>query len=188
MGALACTHRNHEYKTQSRQELQQAKISTKSQGEGSHSPQGSGATVGYHKKGHPKQEPKRLPKPCKYQSQRTTTRSRLILRFARGPRRKGLGRKANSPPRRGPLAEALSPEAPPRKASDGLPILRFARGPTHKASGEVPILRLARGRLGNNLVASVSTDFSDKTSRVQPLPQRQPHVDAIQRSDRRDGR
>ena len=35
--------------------------------------------------------------------------SRLILRFAQGPRRKGLGRKANSPPYRGPLAEALSP-------------------------------------------------------------------------------
>ena len=90
--------------------------------------------------------------------------SRLILRFTRGSCHKGLGQKANSPPRRGPLAEALLPEAPPRKASDGLPILRFARGPTHKALDEVPILRLARGRLGNNLVASVPTDFSEKTS------------------------
>jgi len=51
------------------------------------------------------------------------------------------------------LVEALSPEAPPRKASDGLPILRFARG-----------------RLGNNLVASISTDFSDKASHLVNAP------------------
>ena len=67
-------------------------------------------------------------------------------------RSQGLGRLSDSPEARAAttlhLAEALSPEALPRKASDGLPILRFARG-----------------RLGNNLVASVSTDFSDKTSR-----------------------
>ena len=88
---------------------------------------------------------------------------------------RGLGRFSDSPEARAAkasdekptlrLAGALSPEALPRKASDGLPILRFARGPAHKASDEVPILRLARGWLGNNLVASVSTDFSDKTSR-----------------------
>ena len=69
---------------------------------------------------------------AKNQSQRTTTRSRQILRFARGLRR-GLRRKAkalcpadalsSSPSRRCPLTEA-----PPRKASDGIPILRFAQG------------------------------------------------------------
>ena len=160
-----------------------SQVSTKPQGECLHSPRGSGATVGYHKKGYPKQEPKRLLRPCQYQSQRTTMRSRLILRFARGPCNKGLGRKANSPPCRGPLAEA-----PPHMASHGLPILRFTRGLAHKASDEVPILRLARGRLGNNLVASVSTNFSDKTSRVQPLPQCQLHVDTVQQSGRRDER
>ena len=111
---------------------------------------------------------------------------------------RGIGRFSNSPEARAAkpsdekttlrLAEAPSPEALPREASDGLPILRFARGPAHKASDETPILRLARGRLGNNLVASVSIDFSDKTSRVQPLPQRQPHIGAVQRSGRRDGR
>ena len=105
-GALARTHWNHENKTQSRREPLQDIISTKPQGECSHSPRGSGATVGYHKKGHPKQEPKRLPKPCKYQSQRTTTRSRPILRLARSPRRN------DSLPRRGPLAEALSCQGP----------------------------------------------------------------------------
>ena len=82
-------------------------------------------------------------------------------------RSQGLGRFSDSPETRTTttlrLAEALSPEAPPRKASDGLPILRFARG-----------------RLGNNLVASASTDFSDKTSRVQPLSRRQPHVGTVQ--------
>ena len=66
-------------------------------------------------------------------------------------RSQGLGRFSDSPEARAAmilrLAEALSPEAPPRKASDGLPILRFARG-----------------RLGNNLIASVSADFSDKAS------------------------
>ena len=66
-------------------------------------------------------------------------------------RSQGLSRFFDSPEARAAttlcLAEALSPEAPPRKASDGLPILRFARG-----------------RLGNNLVAFVSTDFSDKAS------------------------
>ena len=54
----------------------------------------------------------------KNQSQRTTTRSRQILQLAQCLRR-GLRRKA----------KALRPaEAPPRKASDGIPILRFARG------------------------------------------------------------
>jgi len=72
-------------------------------------------------------------------------------------RSQGLGRFSDSPEARAAttlcLAEALSPEAPPRKASDGLPILRFARG-----------------RLGNNLVASVSTNFSDKASHPVNAP------------------
>ena len=83
---------------------------------------------------------------------------------------RGLGQFSDSPEARAAKASDEKPtlhlaEALPRKASDGLPILRFTRGPAHKASDEVPILRLARGRLGNNLVASISTDFSDKTSR-----------------------
>ena len=45
-------------------------------------------------------------------------------------RSQGLGRFSDSPEARAAmtlcLAEALSPEAPPRKASDELPILRFA--------------------------------------------------------------
>ena len=68
-------------------------------------------------------------------------------------RSQGLGRFSDSPEARAAttlrLAEALSP----RKASDGLPILRFARG-----------------RLGTNLIASVSTDFSDKASRPVNAP------------------
>ena len=107
-------------------------------------------------------------------------------------RSQGLGRFSDSPEAHAAttlhLAEALSPEASPRKASDGLPSLRFARGPAREASDELPIPRLARGRLGNNLVASASTNFSNKTSRVQPLLRRQPHVGAAQQSGRRDGR
>ena len=67
--------------------------------------------VEYHKKGYPKQEPKIL-----LQSQRTTTRSRQILRLAQGLRR-GLRRKAKAlrpaealsprPPRRGPAPQCL---------------------------------------------------------------------------------
>ena len=57
------------------------------------------------------------------------------------------------------LAQGLA-----RKASDGEPILRLARGPAREASDEVPILRLARGRLGNNPVASASTDLPDRMS------------------------
>jgi len=78
-----------------------SQVSTNPQGECSHSPRGSGATVGYHKKGYPKQEPKRLLRPYKYQSRRTTTGPRPILRFA-PPR----------PSRRGPLAEADSRRGP----------------------------------------------------------------------------
>ena len=80
---------------------------------------------------------------------------RLILRFARGSRRKasadspirprptpqGLGRATNSPPRPRPLA----------------------RGPTRKASGEVPILHLARGRLGISPAVAL-TDHPDRAS------------------------
>jgi len=134
--------------------------------------------VGYRKKGYPKQEPKRL------------------LRTSQISKPKDNHRvSADSPTRPKPASQRLSTssrpsraEAPLCKASDGLPILRFARGPASEASDEVPILRLARGRLGNNLVASASTDFSDKMSRVQPLPRRQPHVGAVQQGGRRDVR
>ena len=99
--------------------------------------------VGYHKKGYPKREPKKLLSPCKYQCQETTMRPRLILQFARGPRRTASD---EVPTLR--LAEAPSPEAPRRKASD-----------------KVPILRLARGWLGNDPVTAASTGFSNKMSR-----------------------
>ena len=79
----------------------------------------------------------------------------LILRLARGPARKASD---EVPILR--LARGLA-----CKASDEVPILHLARGPACKASDEVPILRLARGRLGDNPVASASTDFPDRTSR-----------------------
>ena len=65
------------------------------------------------------------------------------------------------PPRTisGLTRSGLGPERN-HEASNEVPILHLA----HKASDALPILHLARGRLGNNLVASVSTDFSDKTS------------------------
>ena len=124
VGALARTHRNHENKTQSRREPLQDRLSTKPQGECSHSPRGLGATVGYHKKGYPKQEPKKFLRPCKYRSQETTTRPRPIPRFAQGPCRKasnevpslrlargpapqGLGRGTDSPPRPRPRSKGL---------------------------------------------------------------------------------
>ena len=50
-----------------------SQVSSKPQEERSHSPRGSGATVGYHKKGSPKQEPKKSLRPCKNRSQETTT-------------------------------------------------------------------------------------------------------------------
>ena len=76
--------------------------------------------VGYHKKGYPKQEPKILLKPCKNQSQRTTTRSRQTLRLAQSLHR-GLRRKAKAlrptealslgPPRRGPASQCVGWDA-----------------------------------------------------------------------------
>ena len=76
---------------------------------------------------------------------------------------------------------SASPEAPPRKASDEVLILRLARGPARKASDEVPILqfargpaprglgrtlsyRLARGRLGINPITAALTNFPDRMS------------------------
>ena len=92
------------------------------------------AVVGYHKKGYPKREPKKLLSPCKYQRQETTTRPRPILRFARGPRRTASD---EVPTLR--LAEAPSPEAPRRKASDEVPTLRLAEAPSPEApSPEAP--------------------------------------------------
>ena len=74
-----------------------------------HYPQIEKLLVGYHKKGYPKREPKKLLSPCKYQSQETTTRPRPILRFAQGPR---------------------------RTASDEVPTLRLVEAPL--ARGPVP--------------------------------------------------
>jgi len=84
--------------------------------------------VGYHKNEYHKQEPKILLKPCKNQSQRTTTRSRQILRLAqglrrglrpprpsrRGPALQGLGRDTNSPirPRLGSATTSSPPSRP----------------------------------------------------------------------------
>ena len=138
--------------------------------------------VGYHKKGYPKQEPKRSLKTSQISKPKDNHRVSADSPTHLEPASQRLR-----------LTEAPSPrpsraKAPLRKASNGLPILRFARGPASEASDEVPILRLARGRLGNNLVASASTDFSDKTSRIQPLPRRQPHVGAVQQDGRRDVR
>ena len=54
-------------------------------------------SVGYHKKGYPKQEPKILLSPCKNQ----TARSQQIFRFARGlaPRPQAKDQKLSTPPR-----------------------------------------------------------------------------------------
>ena len=135
------------YKTQSQQKLPQAEASSKPQGEYSHSPRGSGATVGYHKKGYPKQEPKILLIACKNQSQRTTTRSWPILRFVRGLRR-GLSRKAKAlrP------TETLSPRPRPARPQTGC---QFFDSP--------------EAGLSNNLVTSTPTGSSDKTSSRQEL-------------------
>ena len=59
-------------------------------------------SVGYHKKGYPKQEPKMSLKPCKNQSQKTTVRSLQ-----------------NSPIRSRPCAEALSPRPRPKRLRMG---------------------------------------------------------------------
>ena len=61
-----------------------------------------------------------------------------------------------------------SPEAPPHKASDGLPILRFTRG-----------------RLGNDLIASASTDFPDKASRPVNAPNHSCNVSRMMAQYRR---
>ena len=110
------------YKTQSQWGCYEPCL-VKTSGECPHSSRGSGATVGYHKKGYPKQELKILLKPCKNQSQRTTTRSRQILRLAQGLRR-GLRRKAKAlrpvealsprPPRRGPAPQYQDTNSPIR--------------------------------------------------------------------------
>jgi len=77
-------------------------------------------SVGYHKKGYPKQEPKILLSPCKNQ----TARSQQIFRFARGlaPRPQAKDQKLPTPPRpsrRGPLTEALSPRPCPERPRTG---------------------------------------------------------------------
>ena len=95
-----------------------------------------------------------------YQKRDTLSENRknclALVNIKAKKQRRGLGRFFVSPEARAAqpltrcrlcLAEAPSPEAPRRKASD-----------------EVPILCLARGRLGNDPITAASTDFSDKTS------------------------
>ena len=114
-GALARTHRGLEYEIPSRQELSRAKSRQNLRRVPSLLPR-LGATVGYRKKGYPKQEPKILLKPCKNQSRKTTARSQQILRFARGlaPRPQAKGQKLPTlprPSRRGPTPKGLGRDA-----------------------------------------------------------------------------
>ena len=121
-----------------------SQVSSKPQGECSHSPRGSGATVGYHKKGYPKQEPKKLLRPCKKRNQKTTagkpatSEARLdrpahleqISGLDRGPTPQGLGRGTDSlahprPHTARPRTRyrfSDSPEAPRHEASDEHPV------------------------------------------------------------------
>ena len=144
-GALARTLRNHQIQNTIPTGAATTQVSSKTSGECPHSSRGSGATVGYHKKGYPKQEPKILLKPCKNQSQRTTTRSRQILRFARvlAPRPQAKGQKLPAPlrpSRQGILAETLSPRP-------------SHRGPTPKGLGR-DANSMIRSRLGSAATSS----------------------------------
>ena len=131
-----------------------------------------GATVEYHKRGPLSENQKNPLGPVKIKAKKQLLANPRpyprppTLCLARGlgrpteslprsrPRTKGLGRPTESPPR----------SKPRRKASDGLPIFRLARGLARKASDGEPILRLARGRLGNNPVASASTNLPNQAS------------------------
>ena len=153
MGALARTHCGLEHKTQSRRELQRAK---------------SRQTL---------RESARTPPEARGLLSATTKRDTLsknrkncldLVNIEAKRQPQGLGRFFDSPEAHAARPRtryqlSASPEAPTRKASDEVLILRLARGPARKASDEVPILRLSRGWLGINPVAAL-TDFSDRTS------------------------
>jgi len=95
-----------------------------------------------------------------------------ILWLARGPTSQGLRRGTNSPTRPRPHATrprtryrfSDSSDAPHRKASDEVSILRLARGPAPRGLRRAPSYRLARGRLGIKPITTTLTDFSDETS------------------------
>ena len=103
--------------------------------------------VGYHKKGYPKQEPKMLLKPCKNQSQKTTARSLQNSPIRSRPCAEASYERPKAP-RRGPLAETLSPRPRPERPRMGC---QFSD--------------LTEAGLSNNLITSTPTGSSDKTSR-----------------------
>ena len=75
-------------------------------------------SVGYHKKGYPKQEPKISLKPCKNQSQKTTARSLQNSPIRSRPCAEASYERPKAP-RRGPLAETLSPRPRPERPRMG---------------------------------------------------------------------
>ena len=97
-----------------------SQVSSKPQGERSRSPQGSGATVGYRKKGFPKQKPKNRLDHIKIEAKRQPPANPHLIRGLAGP------------------------PGPPRTIS-GLTQSGLGLERNHEASNEVLILRLARG-------------------------------------------
>ena len=122
---------------------------------------GSGATVGYLKKGYPKQRPKN-------RINRTHVVSAEIPDSPEAP--------SPRPPRRGLRGSNESPihPRPPR------------RGPLAEASEEVPILRFARGRLSTSPATAALTKllWLNITSNQSAQLLRQPHDGTVQRSGR----
>ena len=104
-GALVRTHRNLK-KQKSRWEQLQAKSRQTLRESARTPPEARGLLSDTIKRGTLSKTQKDCLGPRKYQSQRTITGSRPILRLARSPRRN------DSLPRRGPLAEALSCRGP----------------------------------------------------------------------------
>ena len=151
-----------------------SQFSSEPQGECLHSPQGSGATVGYREKGYPKRKPKNGSDPKQKLARQTGSQLRSPIR-PRPPRRGRFTRGPSPRPQKN-YRFSDSPEAPsprplhPRplaKASEEVPILRLARGPlaaglgrppakglgrpllSSQGSAGPPILRLARGGQGS---------------------------------------
>ena len=75
-------------------------------------------SVGYHKKGYPKQEPKMSLKPCKNQSQKTTVRSLQNSPIRSRPCAEASYERPKAP-HRGPLAKTLSPRPRPERSRMG---------------------------------------------------------------------
>ena len=112
------THWNHQVQNTIPTGAVASQVSSKPQGECPHSPRGSGATVGYHKKGYPKQEPKMLLKPCKNQSQKTIATSLQNSPIRSRPCAEASYERPKAP-RRCPLAETLSPRPRPKRSRMG---------------------------------------------------------------------